>query len=175
MMAGKVDVVCGYGELVKVLRLAAFRRCPRYVPRKSIDQCLAGGDGGYQVVTMEPLRPQGEFFFMTATGNAMVIHLDHMRQMKDRAIVAISAMSILKFARRLRNTKWEEVKPQVDEVVFPDGKRLLVLAKAVWSTWLWHRGIQACLSGVIHQPDIGAGIDLWDQSRPSIRMKLYSA
>ena len=84
---------------------------------------------GYQVVTMEDAAPIGDIF-VTATGNIDVITLDHMRQMKDRAIVCnIGHFDSEIQINALRNYKWEEVKPQVDEVVFPDGKRLIVLAK----------------------------------------------
>jgi adenosylhomocysteinase len=78
---------------------------------------------------MEDAAPIGDIF-VTATGNIDVITLDHMRQMKDRAIVCnIGHFDSEIQIGALRNYKWEEVKPQVDEVVFPDGKRLIVLAK----------------------------------------------
>src|SRR5437899_2129524 len=84
---------------------------------------------GYQVTTMEDAAPIGDIF-VTATGNVDVITLDHMRQMKDRAIVCnIGHFDSEIQIDALRNYPWEEVKPQVDEVIFPDGKRLIVLAK----------------------------------------------
>jgi adenosylhomocysteinase len=84
---------------------------------------------GYQVVTMEDAAPLADIF-VTATGNADVITLEHMRQMKDRAIVCnIGHFDAEIQINALSNYVWEEVKPQVDEVVFPDGKRLIVLAK----------------------------------------------
>jgi adenosylhomocysteinase len=84
---------------------------------------------GYQVVTMESAASIGDIF-VTATGNVDVITLEHMRKMKDRAIVCnIGHFDSEIEIEGLSNMKWEEVKPQVDEVVFPDGKRLLVLAK----------------------------------------------
>jgi len=84
---------------------------------------------GYQVVTMEDAAPVGDIF-VTATGNVDVITLEHMRAMKDRAIVCnIGHFDSEIQIAALANYKWEEVKPQVDEVVFPDGKRLIVLAK----------------------------------------------
>ena len=84
---------------------------------------------GYQVTTMDEAAPQADIF-VTATGNVDVITLDHMRQMKDRAIVCnIGHFDSEIQIDALRNYPWEEVKPQVDEVVFPDGKRLIVLAK----------------------------------------------
>jgi adenosylhomocysteinase len=84
---------------------------------------------GYEVTTMEDAAPRADIF-VTATGNVDVITLDHMRQMKDRAIVCnIGHFDSEIQIAALRNFKWEEVKPQVDEVLFPDGKRLIVLAK----------------------------------------------
>src|ERR1700721_2501208 len=84
---------------------------------------------GYQVVTMNDAAPIGDIF-VTATGNVDIITLDHMRAMKDRAIVCnIGHFDSEIQIASLENLKWEEVKPQVDEVVFPDGKRLIVLAK----------------------------------------------
>jgi adenosylhomocysteinase len=84
---------------------------------------------GYQVVTMDEAAPLGDIF-VTATGNVDVITLDHMRAMKHRAIVCnIGHFDSEIQIESLRNYKWENVKPQVDEVVFPDGKRLIVLSE----------------------------------------------
>jgi adenosylhomocysteinase len=84
---------------------------------------------GYQVTTMDDAAPIGDIF-VTATGNVDVITLDHMRKMKDRAIVAnIGHFDSEIQVAGLRNYKWHNVKPQVDEVEFPDGKRLIVLAE----------------------------------------------
>jgi adenosylhomocysteinase len=84
---------------------------------------------GYQVTTMDDAAPIGDIF-VTATGNIDVITLDHMRAMKHRAIVCnIGHFDSEIQIGALRNYKWENVKPQVDEVVFPDGKRLIVLSE----------------------------------------------
>ena len=84
---------------------------------------------GYEVSTMEDVAPVGDIF-VTATGNIDVITQDHMRAMKDRAIVCnIGHFDNEIQIEALANYTWEEVKPQVDEVEFPDGKRLIVLAK----------------------------------------------
>jgi adenosylhomocysteinase len=84
---------------------------------------------GYQVATMDEAAAIGDIF-VTATGNKDIITLEHMRQMKDRAIVCnIGHFDSEIQIAALNNYKWDEVKPQVDEVVFPDGKRLIVLAK----------------------------------------------
>jgi len=84
---------------------------------------------GYQVTTMNEAASQGDIF-VTATGNIDAITIDHIRHMKDRAIVCnIGHFDSEIQIEALRNYPWAEVKPQIDEVVFPDGKRLIVLAK----------------------------------------------
>src|SRR5665213_198456 len=84
---------------------------------------------GYQVVTMEEAAPQGDIF-VTATGNTDIITLDHMRAMKDRAIVCnIGHFDNEIQVASLQNMQWKEIKPQVDEITFPGGKRLILLAK----------------------------------------------
>jgi adenosylhomocysteinase len=130
MMAGKVAVVAGYGDVGKG-SAASLRSQGARVMVTEIDPicALQAAMEGYQVVTMDEAAPQGDIF-VTATGNVDVITLDHMRQMKDRAIVCnIGHFDSEIQIAALQNMKWEEVKPQVDEVVFPDGKRLIVLAK----------------------------------------------
>jgi adenosylhomocysteinase len=130
MMAGKVAVVCGYGDVGKG-SAASLRSQGARVMVTEIDPicALQAAMEGYQVTTMEDAASNGDIF-VTATGNVDVITLDHMRQMKDRAIVCnIGHFDSEIQIASLRNYKWEEVKPQVDEVVFPDGKRLIVLAK----------------------------------------------
>ncbi len=130
MLAGKIAVVAGYGDVGKG-SAASLRGQGARVMVTEIDPicALQAAMEGYQVVTMDEAAPQGDIF-VTATGNIDVITLDHMRRMKDRAIVCnIGHFDSEIQVAALRNYKWEEVKPQVDEVVFPDGKRLIVLAK----------------------------------------------
>lgn len=130
MMAGKVAVVCGFGDVGKG-SAASLRSAGARVMVTEIDpiNALQAAMEGYQVVTMEDAAPMADIF-VTATGNEDVITVDHMRAMKDRAIVCnIGHFDSEIQIEALRNMKWEEVKPQVDEVVFPDGKRLIVLAK----------------------------------------------
>jgi adenosylhomocysteinase len=130
MMAGKIAVVCGYGDVGKG-SAASLRSQGARVMVTEIDPicALQAAMEGYQVTTMEDAAAIGDIF-VTATGNIDVITLDHMRKMKDRAIVAnIGHFDSEIQIASLKNYKWEEVKPQVDEVVFPDGKRLIVLAK----------------------------------------------
>src|SRR5215510_14947438 len=130
MMAGKVAVVCGYGDVGKG-SAASLRSQGARVMVTEIDPicALQAAMEGYQVTTMEDAAPVGDIF-VTATGNVDVITLDHMRAMKDRAIVCnIGHFDSEIQIDTLRNYKWDNVKPQVDEVVFPDGKRLIVLSE----------------------------------------------
>ncbi len=130
MMSGKVAVVCGFGEVGKG-SAASLRNAGARVMVTEIDPicALQAAMEGYQVVTMETAAPLGDIF-VTATGNVDVITLDHMRQMKDRAIVCnIGHFDSEIQIGALQNFKWQEVKPQVDEIAFPDGKRIIVLAR----------------------------------------------
>src|SRR5213076_3594895 len=130
MMAGKVAMVAGFGDVGKG-SAASLRQAGCRVMVSEVDPicALQAAMEGYEVVTMETAAPRADIF-VTATGNVDVITVDHMRAMKDRAIVCnIGHFDSEIQIASLRNYKWEEVKPQVDEVVFPDGKRLLVLAK----------------------------------------------
>jgi adenosylhomocysteinase len=130
MLAGKIAVVAGFGDVGKGSAASLRGQGARVLVTEIDPICaLQAAMEGYQVVTMEDAAPIGDIF-VTATGNIDVITLDHMRQMKDRAIVCnIGHFDSEIQINALRNYKWEEVKPQVDEVVFPDGKRLIVLAK----------------------------------------------
>jgi adenosylhomocysteinase len=130
MMAGKVAVVCGYGDVGKGSAASLRSQGARVMVTEVDPICaLQAAMEGYQVTTMEDAAPIGDIF-VTCTGNIDVITLDHMRQMKDRAIVCnIGHFDSEIQIGALRNYKWENVKPQVDEVVFPDGKRLIVLAE----------------------------------------------
>ena len=130
MIAGKVAVVCGYGDVGKG-SAASLRGLGAQVMITEIDPicALQAAMEGYPVLTMDEAAPVGDIF-VTATGNLDVITLDHMRRMKDRAIVCnIGHFDSEIQVAALRNYKWHNVKPQVDEVEFPDGKRLIVLAE----------------------------------------------
>jgi adenosylhomocysteinase len=130
MLAGKLAVVCGFGNVGKG-SAASLRSQGARVMVTEIDPicALQAAMEGYQVTTMDEAAAAGDIF-VTATGDIDVITIDHMRQMKDRAIVCnIGHFDSEIQIEALRNYPWEEVKPQVDEVVFPDGKRLIVLAK----------------------------------------------
>jgi adenosylhomocysteinase len=130
MVAGKVALVCGYGDVGKG-SAQALRALSAQVWVTEIDPicALQASMEGYRVVTMEWAADKADIF-VTATGNYHVVTHDHMAKMKDQAIVCnighfdneIDVASLAKY-------KWEEIKPQVDHVIFPDGKRIILLAK----------------------------------------------
>jgi adenosylhomocysteinase len=130
MMAGKIAVVCGFGDVGKGSAESMRSQGARVMVTEIDPICaLQAAMEGYEVVTMEDAAPIGDIF-VTATGNTDVITLDHMRAMKDAAIVCnIGHFDNEIEIASLRNLKWTEVKPQVDEVEFPDGKTIIVLAK----------------------------------------------
>ncbi|WP_431303555.1 adenosylhomocysteinase [Sediminicoccus sp. BL-A-41-H5] len=130
MMAGKVAVVCGYGDVGKG-SAASLRNAGCRVQVTEIDPicALQAAMEGYEVVTMEDAAPRADIF-VTATGNVDVITADHMRAMKHRAIVCnIGHFDSEIQVAALRNYKWDNVKPQVDEIEFPDGKRIILLSE----------------------------------------------
>ncbi len=130
MMSGKVAVVAGFGDVGKG-SAASLRNAGARVMVTEIDPicALQAAMEGYQVVTMEDAAPAADIF-VTATGNLDVITIEHMRKMKDRAIVCnIGHFDNEIQVSALKNYKWHNVKPQVDEIEFPDGKRILLLAE----------------------------------------------
>jgi adenosylhomocysteinase len=130
MVAGKLATVCGYGDVGKGSAASLRSQGARVMVTEVDPICaLQAIMDGYQVVTMEDAAPQADIF-VTCTGNVDVITLDHMRLMKDRAIVCnIGHFDSEIQVAALRNYRWHNVKPQVDEVEFPDGKRLILLAE----------------------------------------------
>jgi len=130
MMAGKVAFVAGFGDVGKG-SAASLRQAGCRVLVAEIDPicALQAAMEGYEVTTMDDAAPRADIF-ITATGNVDVITLDHMRRMKHRAIVAnIGHFDSEIQIAALRNFKWENVKPQVDEIEFPDGKRIILLSE----------------------------------------------
>jgi len=130
MLAGKVATVAGFGDVGKG-SAASLRNGGARVLVTEVDPicALQAAMEGYEVVTMEEAAKRADIF-VTATGNMDVITLDHMREMKDMAIVCnIGHFDSEIQIGALANMKWDEIKPQVDEVTFPDGKRLIVLSK----------------------------------------------
>jgi adenosylhomocysteinase len=130
MMAGKVAMVAGFGDVGKG-SAASLRNAGCRVLVSEVDPicALQAAMEGYEVVTMEDAAPRADIF-VTATGNVDVITVDHMRKMKDRAIVCnIGHFDNEIQVGALKNFKWHNVKPQVDEVEFPDGKRIILLSE----------------------------------------------
>ena len=130
MLSGKVAVVAGFGDVGKG-SAASLRQGGARVIVTEIDPicALQAAMEGYEVCSMEQAASRGDIF-VTATGNKDVITVDHMRDMKDRAIVCnIGHFDSEIQVESLQNMKWSEVKPQVDEVEFQDGKRIIMLAK----------------------------------------------
>jgi len=130
MMSGKVGVVAGYGDVGKG-SAQSLRNAGCRVMVTEIDPicALQAAMEGFEVVTMEEAVPQGDIF-VTTTGNIDVITVDHMRGMKDRAIVCnIGHFDSEIQVGGLKNFKWHNVKPQVDEIEFPDGKRIILLSE----------------------------------------------
>ncbi len=130
MMAGKVAVVAGYGGVGKG-SAQSLRGAGARVAVTEVDPicALQAAMDGYEVVTMEDAAGKADIF-VTATGNVDVITMDHMRAMKDRAIVCnIGHFDNEIDVQSLRNLKWTNIKPQVDEIEFPDGKKIILLAE----------------------------------------------
>jgi len=130
MLAGKVAVVAGFGDVGKgSAESLASQGCRVIVteidPICALQACMEG----YEVATMEEAAPRGDIF-VTTTGNVDVITVDHMRAMKDRAIVCnIGHFDSEIQVAGLKNFKWNNIKPQVDEIQFPGGNRILLLAE----------------------------------------------
>jgi adenosylhomocysteinase len=130
MMAGKVAMVAGFGDVGKG-SAASLRQAGCRVMVSEIDPicALQAAMEGYEVVTMEDAAPRADIF-VTATGNVDVITIDHMRAMKDRAIVCnIGHFDSEIQVAALKNFKWKNIKDQVDEIEFPDGKKIILLSQ----------------------------------------------
>ncbi|MDO1559032.1 adenosylhomocysteinase [Brevundimonas sp. 2R-24] len=130
MLSGKVAVVCGYGDVGKG-SAASLRQGGARVKVTEIDPicALQAAMEGYEVVTLEDAAAEADIF-VTATGNKDVITVEHMRAMKNNAIVCnIGHFDSEIQVAGLKNFKWDEIKPQVDHVEFPDGKKIILLSK----------------------------------------------
>jgi adenosylhomocysteinase len=173
MMAGKVAVVAGYGDVGKGSAASLRTQGARVLVTEVDPICaLQAAMEGYQVVTMEEAAPVADIF-VTATGNIDVITLDHMRAMKDRAIVCnIGHFDSEIQIGALRNYKWDNVKPQVDEVVFPDGKRLIVLAEGRLVNLGCATGHPSFVMSASFTNQVLAQIELW-KNHASYEKKVY--
>ena len=173
MLAGKIAVVCGYGDVGKGSAESLRASGARVVVTEIDPICaLQASMEGYEVNTMEDMAGVGDLF-VTTTGNIDVITLDHMRDMKDRAIVCnIGHFDSEIQIESLRNYHWHNVKPQVDEVEFPDGKRLIVLAEGRLVNLGCATGHPSFVMSASFTNQVLAQIELWRNSG-SYENKVY--
>ena len=166
MMAGKVAVVAGYGDVGKGSSESLRNGGCRVLITEVDPICaLQAAMEGFEVVTMDDAAPRGDIF-VTATGNVDVITLDHMRAMKDRAIVCnIGHFDSEIQMGALRNYKWDNIKPQVDEVEFPDGKRIIVLAEGRLVNLGCATGHPSFVMSASFTNQVLAQIELWNDSK----------
>ena len=173
MLSGKVAVVCGYGDVGKG-SAASLRNGGARVMITEIDPicALQASMEGYEVVKIEDVLTKGDIF-CTATGNVDVITLEHMRKMKDRAIVCnIGHFDSEIQIDALKNYKWDEIKPQVDEVQFPDGKKLIILSKGRLVNLGNATGHPSFVMSTSFTNQVLAQIELWTKSK-SYNKKVY--
>ena len=175
MMAGKVAVVAGYGDVGKGSAASLKNGGCRVLVTEVDPICaLQAAMEGYEVVTMEQAAPRGDIF-VTATGNIDVITVDHMRAMKHRAIVCnIGHFDSEIQIEGLRNYTWENVKPQVDEVVFPDGKRLIVLSEGRLVNLGNATGHPSFVMSASFTNQVLAQIELWTAPAGKYENKVYT-
>ena len=174
MLAGKIAVVNGYGDVGKGCA-ASLRGQGARVCVTEIDPicALQAAMEGYEVSTMDDMAGVADVF-VTATGNVDVITIDHMRQMKDRAIVCnIGHFDSEIQIDALANFPWHEVKPQVDEVEFPDGKRLIVLAKGRLVNLGCATGHPSFVMSSSFSNQVLAQMELW-QNHASYEHRVYT-
>ena len=163
MVAGKVAVVCGFGDVGKGSAASLRNQGARVLVTEIDPICaLQASMEGYEVVTMEQAASIGQIF-VTCTGNFDIITLDNMREMPDRAIVCnIGHFDSEIQIESLRNFKWEEIKPQVDEVEFPDGKKLIVLAEGRLVNLGCATGHPSFVMSASFTNQVLAQIELWE-------------
>jgi adenosylhomocysteinase len=165
MVAGKIGVVAGYGDVGKGSAASLRNQGARVLVTEIDPICaLQAAMEGYEVVTMDDAASIGDIF-VTTTGNIDVITLDHMRDMKDRAIVCnIGHFDSEIQIESLRNYKWDNVKPQVDEVEFPDGKKLVVLAEGRLVNLGCGTGHPSFVMSASFTNQVMAQLELWENS-----------
>ena len=173
MMAGKRAMVCGFGDVGKGSAESLRRAGCRVMVSESDPICaLQAAMEGYDVVTMDDAAPVADLF-VTATGNIDVITIDHMRAMKDRAIVCnIGHFDSEIQVSALRNMQWETIKPQVDEITFPDGKRVILLAEGRLVNLGCATGHPSFVMSASFTNQVLAQIELWANSQ-SYQKQVY--
>ncbi len=165
MMSGKIAVVAGFGDVGKGSASSLRQGGARVLVTEVDPICaLQAAMEGYEVCTMEEASKKADIF-VTATGNKDVITLDHMRNMKDRAIVCnIGHFDSEIQVESLQNMKWTEVKPQVDEVEFHDGKKIIVLAKGRLVNLGCATGHPSFVMSASFTNQVLAQLEIWESS-----------
>ena len=165
MLAGKYAVVCGYGDVGKGCAESLKSQGARVAVTEIDPICaLQAAMEGYEVTTMEDTASKGDIF-VTTTGNKDVITVDHMRAMHDRAIVCnIGHFDSEIQVAALKNFVWHNVKPQVDEVEFPDGKRIILLAEGRLVNLGCATGHPSFVMSASFTNQVLAQIELWQYS-----------
>jgi adenosylhomocysteinase len=173
MIAGKCAVVAGYGDVGKGSAASLRSQGARVLVTEIDPICaLQASMEGYEVVTMDEAASIGDIF-VTTTGNIDIITIDHMRDMKDRAIVSnIGHFDSEIQVSSLRNLKWYNVKPQVDEIEFPDGKRIILLAEGRLVNLGCATGHPSFVMSASFTNQVLAQIELWNNS-DSYENKVY--
>jgi len=173
MIAGKCAVVAGYGDVGKGSAASLRSQGARVLVTEIDPICaLQASMEGYEVVTMDEAASIGDIF-VTTTGNIDIITIDHMRDMKDRAIVSnIGHFDSEIQVSSLRNLKWHNVKPQVDEIEFPDGKRIILLAEGRLVNLGCATGHPSFVMSASFTNQVLAQIELWNNS-DSYENKVY--
>ena len=166
MIAGKVVVINGYGGVGKGCAASMKNQGAKVVVTEVDPICaLQASMEGFEVTTMDEVDNIGDIF-VTATGNKDVITIEHMRKMKDRAIVCnIGHFDSEIEVSALRNMKWSEIKPQVDEVEFPNGKKIILLAKGRLVNLGCATGHPSFVMSASFTNQVLAQIELWKNSR----------
>jgi len=173
MIAGKIAVICGYGDVGKG-RAQALRGMGATVWITEIDPicALQAAMEGYRVVTMDEAAPMGNIF-VTCTGNVGVISRKHMEQMPDQAIVCnIGHFDSEIDITGIRDLPWENIKPQVDHVIFPDNKRIIVLAEGRLVNLGCATGHPSFVMSNSFSNQVLAQIELW-QNKGKYENKVY--
>ena len=173
MLAGKSVVVCGYGDVGKGSAESLRSQGARVTVTEIDPICaLQASMEGYEVTTMDEMASKADIF-VTATGNKDIITIDHMREMKDRAIVCnIGHFDSEIQVNALKNLKWHNVKPQVDEVEFPDGKKIILLAEGRLVNLGCATGHPSFVMSASFSNQVLAQIELWNNSK-NYEKKVY--
>ncbi len=166
MIAGKVAVICGYGDVGKGSAESMRSQGARVVVTEIDPICaLQAAMEGYEVSTMEEMAPEGDIF-ITCTGNKDIITVDHMRAMKDRAIVGnIGHFDSEIQVAGLKNFTWHNVKPQVDEIEFPNGNRIILLAEGRLLNLGCATGHPSFVMSASFTNQVLAQIELWENHK----------